>query len=62
MMEIGFGLTYVGFWFWAYLCWFLVLGLPMMALVLGLSWSPGPSLLMEGPIAPYASHSHGPSP
>ncbi|KAL6351240.1 hypothetical protein AAG906_031826 [Vitis piasezkii] len=39
-----------------------LLGLPMLALVLGLSWSPGPSLLMEGPIAPYASHSHGPSP
>ena len=37
------------------------LGLPM-ALVLGLSWSPGPSLLMEGPIAPYANHSYGPSP
>ena len=35
--------------FWAYLCWFfLVLGLPMKALVLSLSWSP--SLLREGPI------------
>ena len=35
---------------------------PILALVLGLSWSPSPGLLMEGPIAPYASHSHGPSP
>ena len=35
---------------------------PILALVLGLSWSPSPGLLMEGPIAPYASHSRGPSP
>ena len=38
------------------------LGLPILVTGLGLSWSPGPQLLMKGPFAPYASHLHGPSP